>query len=425
MDSYSSKLLELLAVYSTDRPQIKVRLTLEEKIELIWDVDQALAEHLSTILQLGEHQGYRYRLSFTSFWDSSQSQYYSSLTRTYRDHSDAIFFPCTEQYVAQLHKVKQMTHENQLKEAAQPWLVLNLPAPIKEKIKRFKLVPVAAASIAVVLAFGLTSYFYFNPSMLAKSAEVYSAPAPIIQEPSTLESIPLDITKSYELAQQAPMSFVSEIEPVQEIEAVEHTHELTAPKTPFLNLTDLITYRVPDGTVALTFDDGPSEYTKEIADILLENNIGGTFFFLGDNVLEYPDSVAYVANNDLSVGNHSYNHRDYTKMPYEEQEQDLLKSREIIEDIISAPVTLFRPPYGANNHDTFDLMETSETKMVLWNNDPEDWKHRKEENILEYITSHNASGAIILLHETKETVKSLPRIIEYLREQDLEIVNLR
>ena len=96
-----------------------------------------------------------------------------------------------------------------------------------------------------------------------------------------------------------------------------------------------------------------------------------------------------------------------------------------MEEIIDEDVLLFRPPYGSYNKQLVDLAIEHEYKIVLWNNDPEDWKTRNPNKIFESIKNSNTSGAIILLHESQAVVDSLPKIIEYLQEQDLEIVNLK
>ena len=41
----------------------------------------------------------------------------------------------------------------------------------------------------------------------------------------------------------------------------------------------------------ITFDDGPSKYTKQIVDILDENNVKGTFFMLNDNMIVFKNVV--------------------------------------------------------------------------------------------------------------------------------------
>lgn len=43
--------------------------------------------------------------------------------------------------------------------------------------------------------------------------------------------------------------------------------------------------------VALTFDDGPGQYTERILNTLAANGAKATFFMLGTNIPNYPDAV--------------------------------------------------------------------------------------------------------------------------------------
>ena len=52
-------------------------------------------------------------------------------------------------------------------------------------------------------------------------------------------------------------------------------------------------------------------------------------------------------------------------------------------------------------------------------------KSNHSDKIFNYVKRSDASGSIILLHETQAVVDALPRIIEYLQAQDLEFVNLQ
>ena len=61
-----------------------------------------------------------------------------------------------------------------------------------------------------------------------------------------------------------------------------------------------------EGYVALTFDDGPSEYTKQIVDILLEQQVAATFFFVGRYAVQHQDAVKYAADSQMSVQSHSW-----------------------------------------------------------------------------------------------------------------------
>ena len=48
--------------------------------------------------------------------------------------------------------------------------------------------------------------------------------------------------------------------------------------------------------VALTFDDGPSDYTERYLEILKEHDAVGTFFLLGENVESYPELAKKIAD---------------------------------------------------------------------------------------------------------------------------------
>jgi len=158
---------------------------------------------------------------------------------------------------------------------------------------------------------------------------------------------------------------------------------------------------------------------------LKEYKVGATFFLVGYNVRKYPDYAKYIHSNGYSIGSHSMSHLDMSKLSYEKQKNELISSINILKETIDEDISLFRPPYGSFNKQLENLVISQECKIVLWNNDPEDWKTRDADKIFESIKNSNTSGAIILLHESQAVIDSLPRIIEYLQGQNLEIVNLK
>src|SRR5215469_11129473 len=60
--------------------------------------------------------------------------------------------------------------------------------------------------------------------------------------------------------------------------------------------------------VALTFDDGPSESTPRILEILERHQVPATFFQIGANVERLPAVARSVAEAGHTVGNHSHTH---------------------------------------------------------------------------------------------------------------------
>ena len=67
--------------------------------------------------------------------------------------------------------------------------------------------------------------------------------------------------------------------------------------------------------VALTFDDGPSNITEKVLDILEENGIVGTFFLIGNLVTA--DKKATMERQlalGCEIANHSFPHREMSKL---------------------------------------------------------------------------------------------------------------
>ncbi len=110
-------------------------------------------------------------------------------------------------------------------------------------------------------------------------------------------------------------------------------------------------------TPLLTFDDGPSESTAEILDLLHEYGISATFLVIGFRAEQQPDLVERAAVEGHTVGNHTWNHvrlaqilNDATDQADLEQRAEVVKTKleqtnHVIERIVGAPPTLFRGPW--------------------------------------------------------------------------------
>lgn len=409
MTSYHNKLVELLAVeQDSDKSYLRIRLSFQGNLELLWEIDHDTAENLKEVTSFeGSH---KYRLSFHCTWDTIQNQYVSYLTRTHLDQSDRIYFPCHEEYVNSINAIKGIQHISEIHKL--PYISNHIETIdeleldlVHEQEKsnyancRLPWTSFALSGCIFIILFGL-GYSSFSNNFATNKKAVVNA------QTINKEVIVAKEDKKIDNQTEVPSSEQSTSIPVIEI------NEATA-------------YRVPDGSVALTFDDGPSKYSKAIVDILKAYQVGGTFFYNGVNVAKHKDSVHYVKANGYSIGNHSMNHSLLTRLNYVNQEKELIASKQILEEITGEKVTLFRPPYGAMNEATIDLAKKHGNKLVFWNIDPKDWKTRNSDKIINYILNSNPSGSIILLHESQYVVDALPRIIEYLQGKDLKIVSLK
>lgn len=171
-----------------------------------------------------------------------------------------------------------------------------------------------------------------------------------------------------------------------------------------------------DKMIALTFDDGPDQYTQKLLDGLKINNVKASFFVLGKKAEKNPEIIRQMNNDGHLIGNHTYSHIDFLKAKKLEVLNQLNETDDIIENIIGEKTLFYRPPYGHYLGTTLNCV--SDKIAVVWSNDPADWKHLDENYVYNYIINNAKDGAIILLHDTKEsTVNAVLRAVDVLTDE--------
>src|SRR3954451_6188313 len=102
-----------------------------------------------------------------------------------------------------------------------------------------------------------------------------------------------------------------------------------------------------DDVVALTFDDGPHPgFTDRILDVLAELDVRATFFCVGKNAERHPGLLRRLRAEGHAIGSHSYSHPHPQQTAPATLARDYRRGRQVIEDVLSEGVTLFRPPHG-------------------------------------------------------------------------------
>ncbi len=186
-------------------------------------------------------------------------------------------------------------------------------------------------------------------------------------------------------------------------------------------------------SVALTFDDGPSDpWTLRIADTLDQYGVQGTFFVVGMNAERHPEIVQELVNRGHLVGNHSYEHKKRDAV-LQFKYGELDKAERAIAQAANVCPALFRPPNGF--HTPWQLRAVSHHHMraVDWDVIPRDWKNPPPQTIVDRVLSSVQPGSIILLHDGDDTndgtdrsatLAALPGIIEGLRAKGYNFVRL-
>lgn len=171
--------------------------------------------------------------------------------------------------------------------------------------------------------------------------------------------------------------------------------------------------------IALTFDDGPTKYTKDVLKILKKYKVTATFFVLGNKVPMYAETLKEVLTSGNEIGNHSYNHKLMSRLDKDSLLEQIDMTQKIIkEELDYTPVSL-RPTYGSVND---KIRNNSSLKIVLWTVDTLDWKIKDSKKIAKRGLKVK-DGDIILMHDAKErTVKALDIIIPKLLEEGYQFV---
>jgi len=174
--------------------------------------------------------------------------------------------------------------------------------------------------------------------------------------------------------------------------------------------------------VALTFDDGPSQYTEEILDILKENDVNATFFILGNKVTSYQEVLMKSIKNGNELGNHSYNHKWLSRLSTPELINQIDRTQQIIEEKIHYTPKYLRPTYGSI---TNRIRKSTNLEIALWTVDTKDWKIHNVNRIIERATTHIEDGDIILMHDIFERSKeALKKIVPELKKQGFQFVTV-
>ena len=177
--------------------------------------------------------------------------------------------------------------------------------------------------------------------------------------------------------------------------------------------------------IALTFDDGPSQHTSRLLDILSDNDAKATFFVLGKYVGQYSNVLTRAYQQGHEILGHSWYHDDFTTLTPEAIRQDLLRTNNALYDEIAVYPNMFRPPYGAINDDVLSVAEDIGFAIILWTVDSNDWASLDANAIYEDIMSNVHNGIIVLCHDQyKETIDAMEQVIPDLISNGYELVTV-
>lgn len=180
--------------------------------------------------------------------------------------------------------------------------------------------------------------------------------------------------------------------------------------------------------IALTFDDGPwPENTVKILHILNKNKIKATFFWVGQAVKDHPQLAQQVVAEGHAIGNHTWHHW-YRKLNSSTAAHEIDDTAELIYKTTGVKTSLFRPPGGVMNNGVGDYAKQKKFVIVMWSNDPMDYRPLSANQLVNNVMRKAEPGAIVLMHDGggnhAATVQALPQIITKLTQQGYKFVTI-
>jgi peptidoglycan/xylan/chitin deacetylase (PgdA/CDA1 family) len=192
-----------------------------------------------------------------------------------------------------------------------------------------------------------------------------------------------------------------------------------------------IVHSVPtDGRklLALTFDDGPSEYTDAIVDLLGEHGGHGTFFVLGEALERDEQRAARLRRASAAgheIGNHTYSHPHLGELADDAVLAELARAATMIAEHTGSEPRLVRCPYGEDEARVARLGGFD--AVVGWSVDPEDWSDPDPAEIVSRVLAGAAPGGIVVLHDgdgRANTVTALRTLVPALVADGFELVTV-
>ena len=165
-------------------------------------------------------------------------------------------------------------------------------------------------------------------------------------------------------------------------------------------------------SIALTFDDGPSEGTLRLVDYLESRGIHATFFQCGMNVRRHPAITRRVLSGGHQIGNHTWSHPHLYLKSHRFIEREFTDAQSTLEQETGMRPLLLRAPYGVRWIGMRPVQKRLGLLGVMWTVIGMDWKWPAD-RIADYVLGKSAPGGIICLHDGRD-IQVNPDISEML-----------
>ncbi len=181
--------------------------------------------------------------------------------------------------------------------------------------------------------------------------------------------------------------------------------------------------------IALSFDDGPYPVeTPLLLDVLADLHVHATFFLIGQDAEQYPQLADRIERAGDEVADHTQTHpANFEALSPAEVTAELEEGAATLERQTRDPAirSMMRPPHGRFTEKTVRAAQAAGFDVVLWNDDPGDWRNIGPQTIVDHMGANATAPEIVLLHSGRlATIEALPAIVRRFRAAGFSFVTV-
>jgi peptidoglycan/xylan/chitin deacetylase (PgdA/CDA1 family) len=172
-------------------------------------------------------------------------------------------------------------------------------------------------------------------------------------------------------------------------------------------------FEASDREVWLTIDDGPSDDTPAILELLAARSVKATFFVKGTSVEQRPDLARAILGGGHLLANHSYSHPSATFwcLPPASIAAEIDRCNAVI-----GTQRYLRAPVGMKNPAVHDALQKRDMRLIGWSACGFDTIRGDAERVAARIVSRVEPGAIVVMHQGRpQSLQCIARVIDRLQ----------
>jgi peptidoglycan/xylan/chitin deacetylase (PgdA/CDA1 family) len=188
-----------------------------------------------------------------------------------------------------------------------------------------------------------------------------------------------------------------------------------------------------DHEVVLTFDDGPwPENTPAVIKALTDQCLKATFFEIGEHATWHPELSKLVASAGMTIGSHTWSHKDLAKNPYasdiEQAKAEIEMGVSAVHAAVDGPIApFFRFPDLQQPPQLLAYLASRNISTFSTDIDSFDFKMHRPEQVVESVINKlkKRGKGIVLMHDfQRATAEALPQVLQQLKANGFKIVHM-